>query len=127
MRESRIVAVDHVELQAHPRRQQQLVWFYTEVVGLDEVTEAPSESRRLRFRSADLELRYDLVDEPVLDGTDHRVTLLVDSLYEVRQILDEARVGYQTISGLAHTDRIVSLLDPGGNRIALRQAWRPIT
>jgi len=125
MKDSRILAVDHVELQTRPGLEATLRWFYVELIGLVEVAEPPQSPPRLRFRSADLELRYTLAAEPVIEAVAHRVTLLVDSLLETRQKLTETRWPYTSIHGVAFTDRCLSLLDPGGNRVAVRQAWRP--
>ena len=124
MRESRIVAVEHVELETFAGREAELRWFYTELVGLKEVEQPLPAPPRLRFRSANIELCYALVSAPRLEDTAHRVTLLVDSLWEAREMLDSARMAYTPITGMAYTDRMLSLLDTGGNRVALRQAWR---
>ncbi|MFH0982414.1 MAG: hypothetical protein V2A79_12865 [Planctomycetota bacterium] len=127
MKESRILAVDHVELQTYAGSEERLSWFYSEVIGLEVVEEPPQRPACLRFRSADLELRYLLLPEPVIEANAHRATLLVNSLREARKLLDEARVPYTPITGIAYTDRHLSLLDPGGNRVAIRQAWRWLT
>ncbi len=125
MKDSRILAVDHVELQTRPGLEAALRWFYLELIGLAEVEEPPQAPPRLRFRSADLELRYTLMAEPVVEAVAHRVTLLVDSLPETCRKLTETRWPYTSLRGVAFTDQYLSLLDPGGNRVAVRQAWRP--
>ena len=124
MAESRILAVDHLEMQARIGCEGELLWFYGEVIGLSVVAESPQHPARIRFRSADLELRYTLVAEPRTESTAHRATLLVSSLWETRKVLDDARMRYVPINGATYTDRLLSLLDPGGNRVAIRQTWR---
>ena len=126
MREGRIVAVDHVEMQTHGGREEGLLWFYHGLVGLDVVKEPPRSPPCLHFRSAALELRYSFFPVPKIESTAHRVTLLVDSLRVARKVLDDARMPYTPITGTAFTDRCLSLIDPGGNRVAIRQAWRRI-
>ena len=71
-------------------------------------------------------MRYTILPEPTIEDTAHRATLSVDSLLEARKALEEARMPYTRITGMAFTDRSLSLLDPGGNRVAIRQRWRPI-
>ncbi len=124
MRESRIVAVNHVEMETYAGCEEALRWFYAEVVGLDLIEEPPHTPTRVRFRSAELELRYSFLPQPRIDSTAHRITLLVNSLWETRKVLAEARMAYTPVAGIAFTDRFLSLLDPGGNRVALRQVWR---
>ncbi len=126
MRESRIVAVNHVEMETRAGCEEALRWFYTELVGLDLIEEPPQAPTRVRFRSAELELRYSFLPQPKVESTAHRVILLVDSLWETRKVLAEARIAYTPVTGIAFTDRLLSLLDPGGNRVAIRQAWRSI-
>lgn len=126
MPESRILAVEHVKLEGRAGGEEALRWFYQEVVGLGLVEEPPQPSPRLRFRSAELELRYAILPEPLIEVIDHRVTLVVNSLERTRTLLDQAGAEYAVVTGLCYTDRWLSLLDPGGNRVAIRQAWRPV-
>lgn len=49
------------------------------------------------------------------------------ALVEARKALDKARTPYDTTHGMAFTDRLLSLLDARGNRVALRQMWRRVT
>jgi catechol 2,3-dioxygenase-like lactoylglutathione lyase family enzyme len=127
MRESRILAVAHVELQTHAGREEALRWFYNELIGLEVVDEPSHTPPRLRFRSAELELRYSFVPAPNIDEIAHRVTLLVGSLRAARKALEQARMAYTPITGTAFTDRFLSLVDPGGNRVAVRQTWRLVS
>ncbi|UCG17613.1 MAG: hypothetical protein JSV19_06190 [Phycisphaerales bacterium] len=128
MRFSQIVAVDHVALEASPGAAPDLVWLYSEVVGLGLIDEGPSEGRaggspRIRFRSGDIELRYALVSDPVLEPVACRLTVEVPSLATVEESLSGRAIRVERIRGLRYTDRRLCLLDPGGNRITIRQQW----
>ncbi len=126
MLDSRIVAVDHVNLEASPGAGEAMRWFYGEVCQLDEVETDGSEARLL-YKSARIELRVAFVDQPSVESVDCRVAILVPEMAEATDLLDERRVDYDTLSGLDWTDRRVSLLDPAGNRVELRQYWPRIT
>ena len=122
MRQSRIVGVDHVHLDAGVGTLEILRWFYGELVGLEEV-ETRIEESQLRFRSEHLEIRIRLSSNPEIDSVRSRVTILVPSLIETAAQLDERSLEYQRISGINFTDRRLSMLDPAGNRVELRQSW----
>lgn len=122
-----LIAVDHVELQAPPGRELQLHWFYGDVVGLRLIEDsAKSESTypdRIRFRSDRLELRITIVENPIIESVACRAFFEVLSLAEVAEMLDGEGYEYDLFRGLRFTDRHLSLLDPGGNRIILRRHW----
>lgn len=126
MWESRIIAVDHVNVEAPPGAADGLRWFYGEVCLLDEV-DASVGGAKLVYRSGRIELRIHLLGSPVVEPVDCRVGILVPELSEATELLEERRVGYDTLSGLTWTDQRISLLDPGGNRVELRQYWPRIT
>jgi len=123
MFESRIVAVDHVTLEALPEAENDLRWFYGELATLDELAGAAEPGRRMVFKSLRIELRIQLRQEPKVDPIDCRVAVRVPSLDDVIELLTERKIEFQPISGLRWTDRRISLLDPGGNRVELRQDW----
>lgn len=122
MHDSRIVAVDHVHLDVPPGLAEALTWFYGDLGGL-ELLSGDAGPFRLRFKSGRLELRLREVSEPEIDGVEVRVTLLVDSLAQTRELLDEGRWTYERISPIAMTDRRIQLLDPAGHRVELKQYW----
>jgi hypothetical protein len=78
----------------------------------------------LRFRSARVELRILLKPDPDVDPVRRRAVVSVRSLEAVAATLDERGMAYTRLSGLTWTDRRLSLLDPGGNRVELKQEWR---
>ncbi|MBI4717959.1 MAG: hypothetical protein HY763_09165, partial [Planctomycetes bacterium] len=77
--DSRIVAVDHVYLEASRDALDQLTWFYGELAQLDAVDDVATK-HQVCFRSARLELRVRLVDTPRGESVACRVTILVDCL-----------------------------------------------
>jgi hypothetical protein len=123
MLESRIVAVDHVTLESGVEVEEAMRWFYGELVALDEVAGSYVPGRRLVFRSARIELRVAFVAEPHIDPIDSRVAILVPSLKDVTDVLDDRKVPFEPISGLRWSDRRIAVHDPAGHRIELRQYW----
>lgn len=126
MEPHRIQAVDHVYLQAPQALEDELQWFYGEVGGLELISNESAAAPRMRFRSARLELRIAMVEEPRVETVTRRVTLLVPSLDGVAAMLDERLVSYEWRSGLMFTDRRLGTRDPAGNRVELKQR-RPNT
>ena len=120
---SQIVAVDHVNLQADPGVEPDLVWLYRDVVGLALIEASSTERPCVRFKSGDIELRYGLVPEPNLEPVACRLTVEVPSLTLAEASLIERGIQFERIRGLNHTDRRYSLLDPAGNRIEIKQQW----
>lgn len=123
MRPSQIIAIDAVEMEARPEARERLIWFYGEVVGLLFV-EDPSDPDLLRFGSHRLELRVRLRDRPRSDEVRRRALVSVRSLDDTAGVLEKEGIALQRLSGLTWTDRRISLVDPGGNRVELKQEWR---
>ncbi len=129
MRTSQIVAVDHVVLEGSPACEPDLVWLYQEVVGLSPLGAdaggfaTASDEVWLRFRSGNLELRYRLVARPKLDPVACRLLVEVASLSQAAEALEERGLAFEHLRGLNFTDRRLSMLDPGGNRIEIKQHW----
>lgn len=120
---SRIQAIDHVNLEAPAGSEDKLAWFYTQVGGLEQVADRGEEARRLCFRSARLEVRIRIVDNPKIDPIACRLTLVVRSLAEAAELLEERSVRYVRLSGLWSTDQRLGTLDPVGHRVELKQEW----
>lgn len=119
-------AIDHVELEAAPGVEDELRWFYGELIGLaplpDEQPDGAAE-RLLRFRSARVELHITIREDAHIESVDRRATFEVPSLDEAMQTLNDRRYRFSEVQGLGSTDRSLVLFDPGGNRIALRRLW----
>jgi hypothetical protein len=129
MRTSQIVAVDHVVLEGGPDAAADLVWLYQDVVGLRRLDEQTTPSAAdvveswLCFRSGDLELRYRLRPRPSVESVACRLVVEVTSLPQAVEALEDRRMPFERLRGLNFTDRRVSLLDPAGNRIEIKQHW----
>ncbi len=121
MEPSRIQAVDHVNLEAPYGVDEGMRWFYAEVAVLEEVSCDDPATNRLCFISRQIELRVNFVDSPDIDPLEPRVTILVPSLSEVAEQLEERSVPYTTLTGLMYTDRRLEVHDPAGNRVVLKQ------
>ena len=80
---------------------------------------------QLEFRSAQMELRIAIKPAPQVEPNRRRALVSVGSLERVIEELEERRIAHTRISGVDWTDRRVSLLDPAGNRVELKQEWRP--
>ena len=122
-RRGRLHKVDHVELEAPPGLEEELQWFYAEVSKLEALSSDHTEAPQLCFRAAQVELRVRLVERPRIDPIKCRVTLLVPSIAEVAELLDERSVQYQKLTGFMYTDRRILTSDPAGNRVELKQEW----
>ena len=123
MRESQLQKIDNVTLEAPFGLEEELHWFYREVLKLDLVDSDQADDARLCFKSARLELRIWLSKCPRIDPIPRRATVLVESLPGVLELLEERSVPYTRLSGVMFTDRRISVNDPAGNRVELKQGW----
>ena len=123
MKQSRIQAVDHVELEALAGMQESIRWFYGEVAGLAELPSMGGQTDAIRFKSERIELRIRFVSEPEVDGNAVRVTIGVRVLAETAELLAERKVPSERSSGIHYTDRVLLALDPAGHRVAFRRVW----
>jgi len=122
MRPSQINALERIALEAPQGIEQQLVEFYRDLVGLTLLEE--SRGQGLLFRSGRVELRVFLRADPRTEPITRRVLISVRSLTTTAEALEERRIPFRPVSGIAWTDRRLSLVDPGGNRLELKQEWR---
>lgn len=123
---SRLIAVDHVEIQAPLQARDEIAWFYGQLIGLEPLTapEGPaSATDDLRFRGERHELQVALRVSPAIETVAVRVDIEVSSLEEIAAALDDRRHPYDWIHGLSFTQRSLMLLDPAGNRVRLRKRW----
>jgi len=103
--------------------EQSLRWFYGELGQLDEVEYSLPDGQRICFKSARIELRIRLTENPEIIQTRCRVTLAVTSLDEVENQLIEKLVEYEPMTGLMGSDRRIGTYDPAGNRVEFKQEW----
>ncbi len=123
MRQSRIQAIDHVNLEAPIGLAEDIRRFYTEIALLDELPRSEADPPRLCFKSERIELRIALLERPWIEPVACRVMIAVPSLAETAELLEECGTPYERLSGLSFTDRRLEMHDPAGNRVALKQAW----
>jgi len=123
MGESRIQAIEHVNLEAPLGIDEAMRWFYGRIVGLVEIECAQDGGCMLGFKSERIELRIRLAAEPLISSTPLRLTVKVLSLDEVAEGLDQRRRGYTFYRGLMYSDRRIETLDPAGHRVALKRHW----
>ncbi len=121
MEESRIQTVDHVNLEAPFGVDEGLRWFYEEIAQLEEIDSDDYEPGRLCFKSGRIELRIRCSNAPRIESIARRVTILVESLDSVVEQFEERSIPFTRLSGLLYTDRRLEVLDPAGNRVALKQ------
>jgi hypothetical protein len=102
------------------------VWLYRDVIGL-KLVPPPFDAReydsRLRFRSGDIELRYQLRQSPETEPLACRLVVKAASLHSTQTALRARRIVFVRLRGMDGTDRRLSMLDPAGNRIEVKQDW----
>ena len=123
----RLVAINHVELRSPPGIETELHWFYGELIGLAPVPQladgAGSVPPMLRFRSEQLELRVTMVDGTLVDPVPFRVVVEVPQLPLAAEMLQDRGYAFAWHRGMLGTDRSISVIDPGGHRVAIRRLW----
>ncbi len=123
MKRSRLQAIEHIHVEAPAEAEERMIWFYTEVGGLDQHEPEPAADAQLCFKSARLLLFLRFVEDPHVDPVARRLTLRVPSLEEAAELLDEHKVAYQHVAGVSYTDQFLVVYDPAGHRIELRKEW----
>jgi len=123
MKPSRIHAVEHIHLEAPLGLDDDLIWFYTEVGCMEHVARGAGVEGDLRFKSSLIEVKFHVVDAPKIDAVARRLTLIVPSLRDTEELLEEHRIAFTTQRGLEFTDQRLVLNDPVGYRLELRQLW----
>ena len=120
---SRIQAIDRVTIEAPLGIDDELRWFYREVADLEEVEATLPVSSALIFRSARIELRVVLRTDPRIECNRYRLTLMVTSLEQAAERLDERRVAWSRFCGVPWSDQRLGTVDPAGNRVWLKRSW----
>lgn len=123
MEPSRIQAVDHVHIESSFGLENSLRWFYGELGTLDEIDYPFSDGEGLCFKSAPIELRIRLKENPEIIHVQCRVALAVTSLDEIETQLIDRQVEYELMTGMMGSDQRIGTYDPAGNRVEFRQEW----
>ncbi len=116
----RIHAISSVQIEAMPGLEDRLRWFYGELLGLESTA---GENGNLVFHSKRLQLVVALKPDARSSPMRRRLVLEIPSLDRMREQLDELQMVYEWYEGMAFTERRIFLLDPGENRIELKQVW----
>ena len=124
MKPSRIQAVDTVHLESLPEFKAELCWFYGELADLAEAASEPAGDAYLAFQSEQIEVHIRLCRDPQIEPKSVRLTIAVPFLDEVEQQLVERSCPFHKLSGIAHSDRRIDILDPAGNRVHFKQMSR---
>ena len=123
MKQCRVQAIEDVNLESPHGLEEELGWFYSEVCRLEPCHSDQMEASRLYFKSGRLRLVIHLSERPRIERMACRVTLLVPSLSEAVEALEQRKAPYALLSGLEYTDRRIQTADPGGNRVELKPQW----
>jgi extradiol dioxygenase family protein len=122
---NRILAIDHVRLEAGEVHEQAILDFYGELIGLER-RELPTETtfddtviafRGHQQRTPALFIR--LSDEPPPPRMRRAAVIEIESLHTCAERLDERKVAYHWSRGWFPYDRRLIAIDPAGNRIEL--------
>lgn len=120
MRIPRILALTDVNMASPPDQAEELVAFYTQLVGLDHLLDE-SDERRQVFRGDRRRGPRIVVwlRSPLREEDRRRVLIQVASLRDYVERLSEERIFWQEIRGWGYYDRRVYVFDPAGNLVEL--------
>lgn len=116
----RIQAISDIRIEAVPGLEPELRFFYTDVLGLEQVD---GERGMMCFETERMRVRILITPEAQPSPIRRRLVLQIPSLQEMQMRLEELEVDYEWYSGLRFTDQRIFLLDPANNRIELKQVW----
>lgn len=116
----RLLAIDDVRLTAPPAAAHQVAEFYTQVVGLRLLAPEPEDARLVfcGYSVVKPRLIVHLVEERPADSRGV-VQVVVRSLAEVEELIQERGIEPDWTRHLSHFDRRLTILDPAGNRAEL--------
>jgi hypothetical protein len=120
MQTPRILALADVQMTSPPERAEELVHFYTDLVGLEHVEEE-SGDRQIVFcgyprRGPRIVVQID----PAIDEAGRgKVLIQIASLRECTDRLTESRRVWEELHGWAFYDRRILTFDPAGNLVAI--------
>jgi extradiol dioxygenase family protein len=119
-----IHAIGDVRLESPPGREEPLRRFYGELIGLREVRRPLDDGAADRVcfaahrRAVEIRLAHDAVPSPMR----RRVVIQVDSLEHTAERMRRAGFACWVYPGLGIGQRRLIALDPGGNRVELKQS-----
>jgi hypothetical protein len=118
MQTPRILAIADIQITSPPDRAEDLIAFYTELVGLDRVADK-SDDLRMTFRGYPRRGPWIVVrlDTSAGEANRRRVQIQMASLQECADRLADARIAREELQGWAFYDRRICVLDPAGNLV----------
>ena len=119
----RLEALKDVNIVAAAGLEDELRFFYEEILGLPEDPSADSGRDRLYFWGKDYRLVVETIEAPRRPDMRRRAVLAVMSLADVEELLQEHDVDYVKETGLWLSERRLHVTDPAGNRLEIRQTW----
>ena len=117
----RILAIEDVHLCSPPTVEADLRIFYTGLLGLDLMGEAPGTSL-IGFRGyprSGPQLIVTLTTDPQAHSPRRQVLVQVASLRECAEALSDRGIAFEWSQGWSFYDRRLLILDPAGNRVEL--------
>lgn len=117
-----IHAVGDVTMECPPGREDGLRRFYGEIIGLREIPDGEA-SGGLAFMAHQRQVVVRFRPNAATSPMRRRLVVVVDSLEETGERLREIGVTWRRHFGMGVGDQRLIIIDPGGNRIELKQVW----
>lgn len=121
----RIHAISDVRIEAPPGREEVLRKLYRDLLGLCEAQPPPELAPALAFEAHGRRLNVRILREAMASPMRRRLLIEVDSLEQAAERLWRSGFSCELMLGMGIGDRRVVLLDPGGNRVELKEV-RPL-
>ena len=118
---ARLLAIDDVHLAAPPTTVADMVAFYTELIGLEHVSDE-SVGEEVMFRGyphGGPRLIVNLIQERAARTLRRQVLIRIASLTDCADQMTERRTPFVWLHGWSFYDRRLTAVDPGGNRVEL--------
>lgn len=120
-----IHTIGDVRLESPPHREDGFRLFYRDLIGLRELPAdsdvSEPDGSEMVFQAHGRRLVVRMRVDAVPSAMRRRVVLLVDSLPDMRDRFEEHRIRTWLLEGMGVGDRRLQALDPGGNRVEMKQ------
>jgi len=115
----RILAIDDIHLKVSPSRSSEMIGFYVDLIGLDQMPDiAKEESIAFRgYPRSGPKLIISLMEDSPEAFIPRKIPIQVSDLSLYAEQLMERRLAYYWQRGLFYYDRRLSTYDPGGNLV----------
>jgi hypothetical protein len=122
----RLIAVDDVRLPAAAGLECELDQFYVSLLGFARPHTNTGIDGALAYRAENFSLRFDVLEPPLSRDAVRPILIEIQSAAEMRCLLSDARIEFQTIAGLDPGQKMLLLRDPAGNWLGLIEYRRVI-